>query len=128
MTEQQSWESCKHHLGDLEKNIDEIAKTNIKVKLMRAIIPETDEDKLFIKEGINRWYYCTSPELIELGTYRRDGVPKKKEGYIPVAQLFHLDISDDQSLDWFGSDRHYLELAISDGLKMCSHCKFYEIK
>lgn len=128
MTEQQSWEGCKYHLGNLERNLEKIAKTNPQVKLMRAIIPKTDEEKLFEKEGVNQWYYCTNPELIELGVYKRDGVPKKKEGYIPVAQLFHLNISDDSSLDWFSNDRHYLELAIRDGLRMCVHCKFYEKK
>jgi len=128
MSEKQSWKSCKHHLGDLERNIDTIAKANSQVRLMRAIIPESEKDKLFKKEGINQWYYCTHPELIKLEVYRQDGIPNKKEGYTSVAQLFHLDIPEDPSLDWFGSDKHYLESAIADGLRMCAHCKFYKKK
>ena len=128
MTEQQSWKSCKYHLGNLEINIDEIAKTNAQVGLLRAIMPESDEDKLFRTAGINRRYYCTNPGLIKLEVYGRDGLPKKKNGYIPVAQLFHLDIPDDSSIDWFGNDRYYLELAICNGLRMCSHCRFYKEK
>jgi len=128
MLERQSWKSCRYHLGDLEINLDSIAKTRYEIKLIRAIFPETKCDELFRKEGINQRYYCTNSKLIELNVYRRDGIPKKKEGFIRVAQLFHLDISDDPSLDWFGNDRRYLKIAIEDGLRMCTHCRFYEEK
>jgi hypothetical protein len=128
MAEKQSWENCKYHLGNLERDIESITKTNPQARLMRAIIPETEENKLFKKEGVNQWYYCTYSKLIELGVYRRDGIPNKKKRYIPVAQLFHLNILEDSSLDWFGSDRHHLESTIEHGLRMCAHCKFYKKK
>jgi hypothetical protein len=60
--------------------------------------------------------------------YRRDGVPKKKEMYLLIAQLFHLDISDNPSLDWFGNGRNYLDFKIEYRLRMCTHDKFYEKK
>ncbi len=63
-----------------------------------------------------------------LKVYKRDGIPNKKKGYTYAAQLFHLDISNCPSLDWFGEDRVDLDIAAKYGLAMCVHCKFYEKK
>jgi hypothetical protein len=125
MPEQQSWESCKYHLGNLDIDLEDIARTDTRVKLWLAIFPRTALDELFRKEGINQQYYCTNSELVKLQAYWLDELIIKKKEYIPVARLFSLDISTGPGLDWFGSDRRDLERAIKDGLRMCAHCKFY---
>jgi hypothetical protein len=125
MAKIQSWESCRYHLGNLDINLEEIAKTNSTVRLWLAVIPMEKTSGLFSKEGVNETYYCTNKKLVELRTYSTDELASKNNSYTPVARLFRADVSDGQ-VDWFGEDRNSLENAIKKGLRMCGHCKFYK--
>ncbi|MCP3682899.1 MAG: hypothetical protein GY861_09435 [bacterium] len=126
MTEEQSWDTCKHHLGDLDIDLDAIAKAKNEVSLMRKIFPESERDAIFREECINQWHYCTHPELIASNAYLGDGIPNEQGGYTPVALLFVLGLIDDPSHDWLGEDKFHLDNAIKQGLAMCTHCKYHE--
>lgn len=126
MTNNQAWENCKYHIGDLDINLEEISKTNNTVKLLSAIFKESDEARLLRINGVNQEYNCKNSEIIKLQIYPKNGMSKEKQGdYDIVAKLFHLDISNDER-DLFGEDRDCLDNIIDYGLRMCKHCKFYE--
>jgi hypothetical protein len=110
----QSWKSCKHHLG----NLDSLMADRPLTKLARKIIPPTEAGERLEREGIHQWYYCVQPSITALNVYVEDLFDGK-----PIAQLYNVY---DHNLDIMTLEQ--VKATVVKGLRMCTHCGFYELK
>lgn len=128
MGDEQSWFSCRYAFGNLDKKLETLKNHPRYEEMLKLINEEKECDKLLREEGIHRFYYCMCPEMVSLGHYNREGIANAAGGYTPVVKLFVLPASEwyEAGADLFGQERWLLEVKIQEGLRMCTHCKFYE--
>lgn len=131
---EQSWETCRHSLGNLDLNLEEIAKTNPELRLLMTFQqPETEYERAFRKEGTHSFYFCTSEEMVEVckknGAYMLDGMLRLSGKWQPVIMLGNINPNEELggSVDLLGEER-WIDVMVRNRVRMCTHCKFYEPK
>mgnify|MGYP001585276657 CR=1 FL=1 len=129
----QSWHTCKYAKGDLHPDISEPWEKLQIFKLVRAIFPDSDWERLLKEKGINRFYFCDNTEMIGLakkGAYALAELSDTKGAWKPYASLFSIDLSGyygcPTGTDPFDEETSSLKSDIAYGLRMCANCRFHE--
>jgi len=138
-----SWKNCKYSIGNIEidklrtpRFIKRYYKKHPQIKLLEFLFNSNDQktensiDKLLEENNINKFYLCKNKKLVEIRSYPLNEAYPTKNGELSyLARLFVLDLNEeDFQADLLGDERWFLDNAISKGLRMCTHCKYFNPK
>lgn len=131
---EQCWETCRHSLGNLDLDLEEIAKTNPELRLLMTFQPpETEYERIFREEGIHSFYFCISQEMVEMckdnKAYMLDGMARLNGGWHPLVILGSINPNEElgQPLDILEEER-WIDVMVRNRVRMCTHCKFFKPK